>query len=135
MKIESVSDSNYTNLKIENDNQNNVQQASSANAVNDDKIRNSLATSEAVQQIHSVRKEGQTISEKALQEAIDKVNKVMVGSQRELKYSVHEKTKEIIVKVINTDTGDVVREIPSEKILNLVARLQELVGIFVNEKR
>ena len=54
-------------------------------------------------------------SEKMIINTIEKANKVMTVASRSLEFSVHEKTKEIMVKVINTETKEVIREIPSEK--------------------
>ncbi|TYQ16859.1 UNVERIFIED_CONTAM: flagellar protein FlaG [Acetivibrio alkalicellulosi] len=75
------------------------------------------------------------VSENAVIDAIEKANKVMTGAQMQLEFSIHEKTKEIMVKVINTSTNEVVREIPSEKILDMVAKMYEIVGIIVDERR
>ena len=58
-----------------------------------------------------------------------------MGVQTQLEFSIHEGTKEIMVKVINTDTKEVVREIPAEKILDMVAKIWELAGIIVDERR
>jgi flagellar protein FlaG len=40
-----------------------------------------------------------------------------------------------MVKVLNTDTGQVIREIPPEKNLDFVAKLWEMAGILVDERR
>lgn len=68
-------------------------------------------------------------------EAIEKANKQFKTFDRKLEFSIHEKTKQIMVKVINTDDDTVIREIPSEKILDMVAKIWEMSGIFVDEKR
>ena len=39
-----------------------------------------------------------------------------------------------MVKVINSETNEVIREIPPEKILDLVAKMWELAGILVDER-
>lgn len=75
------------------------------------------------------------VSEKMVANAIDKANKAIAGYDRKFEYSVHEVTKDIIVKVINTETNEVIREIPPEKILDLVAKLWALAGIIVDERR
>ena len=75
------------------------------------------------------------VSAKEIIDAIEKANKAIVGGQTQLEFSIHEGTKEIMVKVINTDTKEVVREIPSEKILDMVAKMWELAGIMVDERR
>lgn len=66
---------------------------------------------------------------------IEQANKHFKTFDRKLEFSIHEKTKEIIVKVINTEDDSVVREIPSEKILDMIAKLWEMTGMFVDEKR
>jgi len=51
-----------------------------------------------------------------------------------LEFSIHEKTGDILVKVINTETNEVIREIPPEKILDIVAALWDITGIAIDEK-
>jgi flagellar protein FlaG len=40
-----------------------------------------------------------------------------------------------MVKVINSDTNEIIREIPPEKTLDLVAKMWEMAGIIVDERR
>lgn len=68
-------------------------------------------------------------------QAIEKANKHIKTYDRKLEFSIHDSTKQIMVKVINTDTDQVIREIPSEKILDMVAHMWEVAGILVDEKR
>lgn len=74
------------------------------------------------------------ISEDDIMKAVKQANKVLDGANRRFEYSIHEQTNTIMVKVIDTDTNEVIREIPPEKILNLIAKLWELAGIIVDEK-
>ena len=75
------------------------------------------------------------VAEKVLIDAIERANKSLAGTNRKFEISVHEKTNDIMVKVINTESNEVIREIPPEKILDLVAKLWELAGIIVDERR
>lgn len=52
----------------------------------------------------------------------------------DLRISIHEPTGRIAVKVINGDTGELVREIPPEQILNLAAKIDEMIGILFDRK-
>lgn len=76
-----------------------------------------------------------TLSEKAVVEAIEKANKKLMGANTEFEFSIHEKTKQIMVKVVNSETKEVIREIPPEKVLDMVAKMCEMAGILVDEKR
>jgi len=73
--------------------------------------------------------------EKAVTDAVDKVNKALLNSNRELKISIHEKTRDIMVKILDSETKEVIREIPPEKVLDMVAKLCEIAGILVDERR
>ncbi|MET1171862.1 flagellar protein FlaG [Paenibacillus amylolyticus] len=66
--------------------------------------------------------------------AIDKAVKALQGPTTTLEMSVHEKTHQILVKVLNKETGELIREIPPEKTLDLVANMMEIAGILIDEK-
>ena len=75
------------------------------------------------------------VSEQVVADALEKVNRSLTVSSRRFDISIHEKTNEVMVKVIDTQTDKVIREIPPEKILDMVAKLWELAGLFVDERR
>ncbi len=62
------------------------------------------------------------------------LNAILADARRQLKFRVHEGTGRIWVQVIDTRTQEVVKEIPPERYLDLVARIWELVGILVDER-
>lgn len=68
-------------------------------------------------------------------QAIERANKHIRTYDRRLEFSIHDLTKQIMVKVINTEDDTVIREIPSEKVLDMVAHMWEVAGILVDEKR
>ena len=49
-----------------------------------------------------------------------------------LDYSIHKESGTVIARVVEKDTGRVVREIPNEEILDLVASFDQLNGILFN---
>lgn len=75
-----------------------------------------------------------SIGQEHLIKAIDKAVKALEGPQTTLEISIHEKTHELMVKVLNKDTGELIREVPSEKTLNLVANMMEIAGILIDER-
>ncbi len=75
------------------------------------------------------------VSEKVVIEAIQRANKAISGGNRRFEFSIHEKTNEIVVKVIDSETDQLIREIPNEKVLDMVAKICEMAGILVDERR
>ncbi len=66
--------------------------------------------------------------------ALEKLRKTAPIFDFRFHFLIHEGTKRIMVQIIDQETGKILNEIPPEKILDLVARIQELVGLLVDEK-
>lgn len=75
------------------------------------------------------------VNKEELEASVNKANKVLFKNNTHLQFRVHEATNEIMVKIIDDETGEVLKEIPPEKMLDMVAKLWEIAGIFVDEKR
>lgn len=79
--------------------------------------------------------EREEISDKMVIDAIEKANQAIKSVYREFQFSIHEATKQISIKVLDTETKEVIREIPPEKVLDMVAKMWEMAGIMVDERR
>ena len=69
------------------------------------------------------------ITDNLLEQAFGDANRVLDGSNFSLSYAVHEASGRVLVKVHDVDTGDVIREIPSEGRLDIYARITEFTGL------
>jgi len=74
------------------------------------------------------------IKEKDVNKAIDKLNKFLEDKSTHAEYAVHDKLKDIMIKIVDDDTGDVIQELPPKKILDMVAKMCEMVGLIVDNK-
>ncbi|MCL1917715.1 MAG: flagellar protein FlaG [Peptococcaceae bacterium] len=66
--------------------------------------------------------------------AAESLNKLMGLIDKKIEFAVHDKTQRIMIKVLNSESGDVLSEFPSEKILDFYASLVEAIGIAVDER-
>ena len=69
-----------------------------------------------------------------LENAIKKLNDTAKVFNRSLKFKMHEATNRTMVSVIDTDTDKVIREIPGEEALDMVAKMQEYLGLIFDKK-
>ena len=69
-----------------------------------------------------------------LEKIIDDLNKKLNSAGRELRCSIHKETGQVMVKVVDTDSGKTIREIPPEKSLDILAKILEQSGLLVDEK-
>ncbi|MGQ9513087.1 flagellar protein FlaG [Thermodesulfitimonas sp.] len=74
------------------------------------------------------------VSKAWLEDLVGRLNLVMEMTWYELRFRIHEATHEVVVQVVNRDTGEVLREIPPQKILDMVAEMKKLIGMLVDKK-
>ena len=75
------------------------------------------------------------VSKDKVESALRDINAKIKPTHTECQFSYHEKTKRISIKVMDQESGEVIREIPPEKTLDMIAKTLELAGILVDEKR
>jgi len=69
-----------------------------------------------------------------IKNAVSKINKILEGEGTHLQYEKHDVLNQMIIKVIDNDTNEVINEMPSKKILDMVAKMCEMAGILVDKK-
>lgn len=74
------------------------------------------------------------VSKEEVAEAVKAIQKRLDTMGTSLNFSVREEIETVVVQVTNKKSGDLVRQIPSEEILQLRQKLDELVGLLFDEK-
>ena len=64
--------------------------------------------------------------------AASRLNQALDSLNRDLAISVHEDSGKLIVEVTDPGTGEVVRQIPAEQVLEVEESIDKIVGLFVN---
>ena len=70
-----------------------------------------------------------------IESAVKRANNTMRMTKTSCQFQYHEETNRVSIKVIDKDTEEVIREIPSEEALELIQRMWEMAGILVDERR
>ncbi len=70
-----------------------------------------------------------------IEEAIMKLNDTAEAMQLSLRFLMHRDSERWMVQVVDIRHDEIVREIPPEKILNVVAQIQDLIGVLLDERR
>ncbi|MCF6282971.1 MAG: flagellar protein FlaG [Candidatus Polarisedimenticolaceae bacterium] len=66
------------------------------------------------------------VDEKEIEAVVENLNEFVQTAQRQLEFFVDKESGKTIVRVIDSDTGDTIRNIPSEEILNMQKHLKEM---------
>jgi len=88
---------------------------------------------ENVGQNKSKQSDDHQVSEKYLKETIENVDHLL-PDHYSVKYKYHEKTESYYVQVVDDNNDEVIREIPSEKLLDTYADMMDHLGLLVNTK-
>ena len=68
----------------------------------------------------------------ALEAAVEEANRALAETSLSVSFSVDGNTNQVVARLTNESTGEVVRQIPSEDQIAIAARLRELVGVLFN---
>jgi len=66
--------------------------------------------------------------------AVEKLNESMKQSSQSLEFSIDKDSKDIVVKLIDQSTKEVVRQIPSEEALQIAKSIDRMQGRLIKEK-
>ncbi|MDF3936915.1 flagellar protein FlaG [Pseudomonas citronellolis] len=76
----------------------------------------------------------QPAGRRSLNDAVNRLREQAQSVQRNLEFSVDEASGETVVKVVAADTGEVIRQIPSEVALKLAESLKEANNLLFSER-
>lgn len=81
----------------------------------------------------------QKVAPDKIKAAVDDLNKTVKQASpmhhTQLSFKYHEDTNRISITVTDSDTDEVIREIPPEKTLDMLAKAWEMAGLLVDERR
>ena len=68
-----------------------------------------------------------------IRKAVEEINRKANNS--EAVFGVHEGTNRVTIKIVDKQTKEVIKEFPPDKTLDMIARVWEMAGLMVDEKR
>lgn len=68
-----------------------------------------------------------------IKKSVEDMNKRMFNS--EAQFGIHEGTNRVTIKIVDKTTKEVIKELPPEKTLDMIAKAWEMAGIMVDERR
>lgn len=69
-----------------------------------------------------------------VKQAVEQVNKAVPSFSHNLQFSVDEDTNKNIVRVVDTESGELIRQIPAQEIIEIAKALDKLQGMIIRQK-
>ncbi|MFT8949244.1 MAG: flagellar protein FlaG [Liquorilactobacillus hordei] len=76
----------------------------------------------------------QVIPQAQLEQAVDEMNKHLLGRDVRMRFRVHKTTGRTYVQLINMKNDNVIKEIPPTKMLDVIGSIWKQMGIVVDKK-
>jgi len=76
----------------------------------------------------STNSDGTSNTSDAMRELVDVLKTTSIG----LRFEIDDKTHRVITKVVDKDTGEIIRQMPNEEVLRVARAIDKLQGLFVS---
>jgi flagellar protein FlaG len=76
---------------------------------------------------------GGTPDREEVSAAVKKLNEAMPPSAQSLEFEIDEDSKEVIVKIIDQSTREVVRQMPSKEALEMAKAIDKMQGLLIRQ--
>lgn len=87
-------------------------------------------------EVEKEKEKGQALDQNSqIQKVVDEINKSASGMQTEVIFGIHDDTNRVTIKIVDKKSKQVIKEFPPEKTLDMIAKVWEMAGIMVDEKR
>jgi flagellar protein FlaG len=81
-----------------------------------------------------VEQKKENLTREKVEKTIDSLETISNALNTRLSFSVDEKTGRNIIRVLNSDTGDLIRQIPAQEMLDLLSKLRGVIGVPFDEE-
>jgi flagellar protein FlaG len=75
----------------------------------------------------------QNVSQKELDQSIEQIQVMMDLRNRSVEFTTDESSGARVVKVVDSNSGDVIRQMPAEELLSFMRNLTRMLGTFIDK--
>ncbi len=84
--------------------------------------------------IESLDQETANLQPHKIAASVEEVNQRLLGKDMKLAYEVHERTGRTMVRLVDMQTNEVIKEIPPANMLDVIGKIWDDMGIAVDRK-
>ncbi len=117
----------YSQVQTEHTNETKVKEKDKAR-FNEAKVATKEIKNEVLNKEPQIR-----LNDKNLDEVIEELNKNFEMFNTRMSFSYDEESKITVIKILNQHTGEVIKQIPPEDMLNSLEKISALVGLVIDK--
>lgn len=81
-----------------------------------------------------VGKSSEDVSAQDITKRTNEMNQMMAALNTDLRFSVHDKTQQLMVQMVDSIKNKVIKEFPPHEFLDMVAKIRDYVGMILDKK-
>lgn len=94
-----------------------------------------VATQSAAQTPAATVSQQSPSSKQAVEQAVKEIKQAMATmSSRDLQFSVDSDTKQTVVRVVDSETGSVIRQIPAQELIDIAKAMDRAKGLLLRQE-
>jgi flagellar protein FlaG len=128
MNSEITNVSKLASVTVLNNKQDNLKPAAVDANIVTERPNATVSAADLKTQAAALKADAQETSLEVVKSAMAQGSSILQATNRNLEFQVDDSTKKVVVKIVDSESGDVVRQIPSEQMLAFIKRMQELEG-------
>lgn len=97
-------------------------------------VENAQGKAQSNAQYNAEQSANQQATNEQIKKAVEQINKKMAANS-EAVFGIHDGTNRVTIKIVDRTTKETIKELPPEKTLDMIAKVWEMAGILVDEKR
>ncbi len=75
--------------------------------------------------VNGIQQPPETANAVEVRQAVSKINEIVQSVQRDLSFNMDEDSGKTVIRVVDTESGELIRQIPSEEVLAIASQLRE----------
>lgn len=111
-----------------------IQPINKVRKINPSDLEGYFKTNEIFLNNNTIKKEQIELTKEELTQVVNKSNEYTLGLDAQFEFRIHERTGRTLVRLVNKESGEVLKEIPPQKMLDIVADIWDAIGINVDRK-
>lgn len=96
-----------------------------------------VAEAQSLERVQKAQETAEVNEQPTLEElevAVGQINDLMREGQRSVAFNLDKDSGQVVVKVTNTQTDEVIRQIPNEDALRFAQNIESMMGLIFNDK-
>lgn len=79
-------------------------------------------------------KKAKELTDEEFKKVTEKMNETVQTFHEDLQFQIHDETEIMMAKLVNTQKHETIKEMPPKEMLDMLGRIEKMIGLIIDEK-